>query len=50
MFRDDGALEIKDERDGATGQRDEYEERAGPLVIQSVVHLACEQDDAGSPE
>ena len=50
MLPDNGALEIKDEQDGATRQRDECEEQAGPLVIQSVDHLACEEDDAGTPE
>ena len=42
-------LEVEHIGNGTTGQSEESEKGAGPLVAQTVVHLLCEQDGRSTP-
>ena len=43
-------VEVKQERDTTARQRQEREQRTGPLIPETIVHLAGEEHSGGTPE
>lgn len=41
---------VEDVRNGAAGEGNESEERASPLIAQSVMHLSGEEDGSATPK
>lgn len=44
------SLEVEHIGNGAASQADKRKKRASPLVAQTLVHLLCEQNCAGTPD